>query len=189
MEDYDGSGFQVGDYVAGAGVTADVAVVVAADDVPHYGVVAFVEHSGLVGTDLGVRGAEEVGFYHVSGYVYVSYVVSGVLAPAFYVAVGVVAYGVAAAFYFFKEFGEHFNVFAYAEECCFGVVFVEHVQYPWSDLRPWAVIECEENSLFFVGKIPDESGEEFSDDFWRFDSHIWGVYVGKGNFLLLLLPT
>ncbi len=82
---------------------------------------------------------------------------------------------------FLKQMGEHLHILAYAEECGFGIVLVKHVKYPWRNLRPGAIIKSEENSLFFVGKIPDESGEEFSDDFWRFDSHIWDVYVGKNN--------
>ena len=76
-------------------------------------------------------------------------------------AVGVVAYGVAAAFYLFKEFGEHLHIFSNAEECCFGIVLVEQVKYPRGDFGPWTVVESEENPLFFVGKIPDESGEKF----------------------------
>ena len=87
----------------------------------------------------------------------------------------------AAALHLFKQLGEHLHILSNAEKCCFGIVLVEHVENPWGDLRPWAVIKSEEDSVFFVGKIPDESGEQFSDDFWRFDSHICGVYVGKSN--------
>lgn len=60
VEDDDGAGLKVGDYVAGAGVAVDVAVVVPADDVPHYMMVSFVQHPCLVGTNAGIWGAEEV---------------------------------------------------------------------------------------------------------------------------------
>ena len=60
VEDDDGAGLKVGDYVAGAGVAVDVAVVVPADDVPHYVVVSFVKDPCLVGTYAGIWGAEEV---------------------------------------------------------------------------------------------------------------------------------
>ena len=95
--------------------------------------------------------------------------------------VGVVAYGVAAAFYLFKEFGEHLNIFSYAEECGFGVIFVENIKYPWGYLGSWTVIKGEEDAILFVGKIPDESGEQFPDYFWRFYSHKCGVWIGKSN--------
>ena len=87
----------------------------------------------------------------------------------------------AAALHLFKQLGEHLHILSNAEKCCFGIVLVEHVENPWGDLRPWAVIKSEEDSVFFVGKIPDESGEQFSDDFWGLDSHICDVYVGKSN--------
>ena len=60
MEDDYGSGFKVGDYIAGAGFAADVAVVITADDVPHNGVVSFMKDPCLVGANLSVRGTEEV---------------------------------------------------------------------------------------------------------------------------------
>ena len=59
--EYDyGTGFKVRDYVAGAGVAVDVAVIVPADDVPHYVMVSFVQDPCLVGTYAGIWGAEEV---------------------------------------------------------------------------------------------------------------------------------
>lgn len=60
VEDDYGAGLKVGDYVAGAGVAVDVAVVVPADDVPHYVMVSFVQYPCLVGTNAGIWGAEEV---------------------------------------------------------------------------------------------------------------------------------
>lgn len=60
VEDDYGAGLKVGDYVAGAGVAVDVAVVVPADDVPHYVVVSFIQDPCLVGTYAGIWGAEEV---------------------------------------------------------------------------------------------------------------------------------
>ena len=86
--EYDyGAGFNVRYYVAGTGFAADVAVVVSADDVPHYCVVSFMKYPCLVGANSCIRRAEKVGFYHVSGNVYVPYIVSGFHAPSFYVAV------------------------------------------------------------------------------------------------------
>lgn len=51
---------KVRDYVAGAGVAVDVAVIIAADDVPHYMVVSFIQYPCLVWTYAGVWGAEKV---------------------------------------------------------------------------------------------------------------------------------
>lgn len=59
--EYDyGTGFKVRDYVAGAGVAVDVAVVVPAYDIPHYVVVSFIQDPCLIGTNAGIWGAEEV---------------------------------------------------------------------------------------------------------------------------------
>ena len=60
VEDDYGAGLKVGDYVAGAGVAVDVAVVVPADYVPHYVMVSFVQYPCLVGAYAGIWGAEEV---------------------------------------------------------------------------------------------------------------------------------
>lgn len=86
-----------------------------------------------------------------------------------------------ATLYLFKQLGEHLHVLSYTEECGFGIVLVEKIQNPRGDLRSGTIIKSEENSIFFVGKIPDKSGEQFSDDFWRFDSHNCSIYVGKSN--------
>ena len=87
VEYYYGTRLNIRDYVAGAGFAADVAVVVATDDVPHYCVVSFMKYPCLVRANSCIRWAEKVGFYHVSGNVYVSYIVSGFHAPSFYVAI------------------------------------------------------------------------------------------------------
>ena len=87
VENDNGTRLNVWDYVAGAGLAADVAVVVPADDVPHDCVVPFMQHTGLVGANAGIRWTEQIGFYHVSGNVYVPYIVSGLHAPSLYVAV------------------------------------------------------------------------------------------------------
>ena len=43
------------------------------------------------------------------------------------------------------------------------------------------IIESEENTVLFVGKIPDECRKQFPDDFWRFYSHNCNVWIGKSN--------
>ena len=92
-----------------------------------------------------------------------------------------VAYCVSSALNLFKQLREHLHVLSYTEKCGFGIVLVKDVKYPRGYFWPWSVIKSEENSVLFIGKIPDESWEKFSDDFWRFDSHICNVYVGKSN--------
>ena len=181
MENYDCSRLYVWDNIAGAGVSAYVAVVVAADYVPHYVIIPFIEHPCLVWAYTGIWRAEKVGFYHVSGNVYVPYIISCFHSPSLYVAVGVVAYCVAAPFYLFKQLREHFNILSYAEKGCLCVVFVQKVKHPWGNLRPWTVIESKENTVLFVGKIPDECRKQFPDDFWRFYSHNCNVWIGKSN--------
>lgn len=167
--------------IAGACLSADIAVVVTADDVPHYCVVSFIQHPCLVGAYLGIWGTEQVGLDHVSCNVYIPYVVTGIHSPSLYMAVRVVANCMPPALYLLKQFGEHLNVLSYAEECGLGIILVQKVKYPRGDFRPWPVIKSEENAILFVGKIPDESREQSSDDFWRLDSHICNVYVGKSN--------
>ncbi len=51
---------KVWDYIAGASVAVDVAVIIAADDVPHNVVVPFIKHPCLVGSNAGIWGAEQV---------------------------------------------------------------------------------------------------------------------------------
>lgn len=87
MEYNYGTRFNIRDYITGAGLSADVAVIVAADDVPHYCVVPFVQYPCLVGTYAGIRWAEQIGFYHVTGNVYIPYIVTCVHTPSLYMAV------------------------------------------------------------------------------------------------------
>lgn len=87
MENYYCSGFQVGDNVASTGITVKGVVVVPADYIPHYYLVAFTQNSGLAGTNAGVWGTEEIGADHISGNVNVTYVITCVHSPPFDVAV------------------------------------------------------------------------------------------------------
>ena len=87
MEYNYGTRFNIRDYIAGACLSADVAVIVAADDVPHYCVVSFMQDPCLVGTYPGIRRAEQVGFYHVTCNINIPYIVSGIHAPSLYMAV------------------------------------------------------------------------------------------------------
>ena len=52
-----------------------------------------------------------------------------------------------------------FNISSYTKECCFGIILVKNIQYPRSDIRCGTVIKSQENTFFFIWKIPYKTGE------------------------------
>ena len=163
---------------------AEVGVEVGTQHIPHDDVVFLLQVFGLIGSDAAVGRAKQGGICRDMGTSpHVFEVAEQVGRPSAQVVEGVVAYGMAFAYYSLKYFGIFADIVTNAEESGLCVCRFQLVEHPGRYFGNRAVVEGQENDFFGGGDFPGKPGEELLDELGRF-YEVHGLSIGVFGLLL-----
>lgn len=81
--------------------------------------------------------------------------------------IGVVADGVTSIEHLLHQCWVLVYLFSQQEEGRLGLVLLEFLQHPWGNFGGWAIVEGEEDLLFFIGngeaQVTPEGAQKFGD--------------------------